>query len=73
MYDFPKPWMQRGELEKLGLSRTLLDRAYHSQGQTFAIKVDPMKKNSKINYYTPGLEAWIQKDIAIQVKAMRRR
>lgn len=73
MYDFPKPWMKRGELEKLGLTRALLDRAYHFPGQDFAIKADPMKENSVVIYYTPSLAAWIAKDISTQTRAMRRR
>lgn len=73
MREYPKTWMKRGELEKLGISRVLLDRAYHSPGQDFATKADPMKSNSAVLYYTPGLDEWISKDISVQVKAMRRR
>ena len=72
-FNFPKPWMKRGELEKLGISRVLLDRAYHAKNQTFATKVDPLKSNSAVIYYTPGLDEWMVKDIETQVRSMRSR
>lgn len=70
--EFPKPVMKTGELIQMGFSREYLRRAYGSKGQRFATKVNPAHPNSAILYDTAGFAAWIDRDIAAQVKGMRR-
>lgn len=69
---FPKPYMRMNELVAMGISRSLLQRAYGDRAQRFAQKVSPCKRNSPIIYNTEGLAAWMDKDIQNQLRGMRR-
>lgn len=64
--DYPKAIMTTSELKQMGFTRTYLERAYHSKGNTFATKVDPAKEKSPIIFDTTGFEAWRQKEIQAQ-------
>ena len=61
--------MSRTELEGLGIPRTLLERAYEDPKQTFAQKLNPSKKHSKIIFMTEGFEAWRMKQAELERKA----
>ena len=67
--EFEKRFMKRSELIKMGLSESMLDRAYGDTKQTFAVKMNPAKPNSTIIYDTVGLAKWWDRQIRIQ-KAM---
>lgn len=64
--EYPKPLMRKTELMKMGFSQRYLDRAYSSNGNNFATKVNPSKRTSAIIYDTAGFEAWRQKEIKAQ-------
>lgn len=70
--NYPKLLMSRNELINFGISRTELEIAYLAPGQTFAKKVNPLKKNSPIKYDTEGFEKWRQKEIVHQQRAIRK-
>ena len=71
--EYPKPIMKRTELMDMGFPETYLDRAYASEGQTFATKMNPLKPKSPVIYDTKGFEEWRQADIKVQVRAMNGR
>ena len=68
---YPKAIMSRTELEELGIPRTLLERAYADPKQTFAQKLNPLKKHSKIIFMTDGFEEWRQKQADIERRGRR--
>lgn len=70
--EYPKPIMKRSELLKMGFPEEFLDRAYRVRGQTFAVKLNPMKQNSPIIFQTEEFEQWRQKDAQTQERARRR-
>ena len=63
---YPKKIMSRPDLIKMGFSETYLRRAFATPGQTFAWQDNPKIKNSPF-------EAWRQKDIQMQQKAVQQR
>lgn len=69
---YPKRFMKKSELEEMGFSDEYLMYAYRSRNNNFASKNNPTKKNSAIFFDTAGFEAWRQRDIKAQVKAMPR-
>ena len=69
---FPKKFMYTSELQKLGLSRRILRRAYGDKNQRFAFKISPEKKTSAICYDTDGLAEWFERNISAEVKGMQR-
>jgi len=71
--EYPKPFMGKKELIKMGLPPQYLNRAIAVQGQTFAFKLDPSKKTSPYIFDTQGFEAWRIKDTAMQNKVNQRR
>ena len=71
--EYPKPIMKRTELMEMGFPETYLNRAYASKGQTFATKMNPLKKKSPVLYDTAGFERWRQEEIKMQDKAMEGR
>lgn len=70
---YPKKIMSRPDLIKMGFSETYLRRAFATQGQTFAWQDNPKIKNSPYYYDTEAFEAWRQKDIQMQQKAVQQR
>lgn len=70
--DYPKPFMGKKELMKMGLSLQYLNRAIAAPGQTFAFKQDPSKKTSPYIFDTQGFEKWRVKDTVMQGKAIQR-
>lgn len=71
--EYPKPFMGKQDLIKMGLPLQYLNRAIAAPGQTFAFKLDPTKKTSPYIFDTKGFEKWREKDTATQNKAMQRR
>ena len=71
--EYSKPIMKISELIEMGFPKEYLLRAYRASGQTFAVKMDPLKKNSPIIFETKGFEAWRVNDSLIQRKARARR
>lgn len=70
--DYPKPVMRLSELVGMGFPEELLMKAYRSQGQNFAGKIDPAKKNSPIIFETAGFEAWRLSRIRMENRSMMR-
>ncbi len=70
--EYPKPFMGKRELMKMGLSLQYLNRAIAVPGQTFAFKQDPSKKTSPYIFDTQGFEKWRVKDTVMQGKAIQR-
>lgn len=70
---YPKKIMSRPDLIKMGFSETYLRRAFATPGQTFAWQDNPKVKNSPYYYDTEAFEAWRQKDIQMQQKAVQQR
>ena len=70
--EYPKPFMGKRELMKMGLSLQYLNRAIAFPGQTFAFKQDPSKKTSPYIFDTQGFEKWRVKDTVMQGKAIQR-
>lgn len=58
---FPKKFMRKQELVKMGFPEAMLLRAYRERGQSFARKADPLKTNSPIVFDTDGLGKWWEK------------
>ena len=71
--EFPKAYMTTNELVELGISRTLLRRAYGDRSQRFATKISPCKRNSPIIYCTSELAKWMEDDVKNQLRGMMRR
>lgn len=67
---YPKPYMRKRELVRMGIPSEMLDRAYRSKGQRFAQKIDPTKSNSPILFDTDGFERWRMKQMNIEQRAM---
>ena len=67
--DYPKPFMSKNELIKMGLSEKYLYRAIAVPGQRFAFKENPANKNSPIKFDTVEFEKWRIKDAEMQEKA----
>lgn len=67
---YPKQVMRIAELEKLGLSKSLLMTAYRRKGQTYAWKMNPMKANSPIVFDTEAFEKWRIQMISGRVAAI---
>jgi hypothetical protein len=63
---YPKPYMKRRELVRMGIPGEMLDRAYRSKGQRFAQKMNPAKVNSPILFETEGFERWRIKQMNIE-------
>ncbi len=55
---YPKPFMRLQELREMGLPNEFLQEAYRSNGQTFAQKINPVKRNSPIVFDTENFEKW---------------
>ncbi len=55
---YPKPFMRLQELREMGLPNEFLQEAYRSKGQTFAQKINPVKRNSPIVFDTENFEKW---------------
>ena len=72
MITFPRKFMRKQELMKLGLPEALLDSARGDRKQRFAMKLNPLKSNSPIIFDTEELAKWMDREIASQVKAMPR-
>lgn len=72
MITFPRKFMRKQELMKLGLPEALLDSVRGDRRQRFVMKMNPMKRNSPIIFDTEELAKWMDKEIASQVKAMPR-
>uniref|UniRef100_A0AAU8AYN5 UBA domain-containing protein n=1 Tax=Dulem virus 35 TaxID=3145753 RepID=A0AAU8AYN5_9CAUD len=70
--EYPKPVMKLTELMEMGFPKEFLMTAYRSTGNNFATKINPMKANSAIIFDTQKFDAWNQKQIAAQVKAIPR-
>lgn len=64
--EYPKKYMRKSELLRMGLPESMLERAYRSKGQKFAQKLNPSKLNSPIMYDTEGLERWRMKQMNIE-------
>lgn len=71
MMKYPKKIMRKSELIKLGFPEALLDRAYRHRGQTFAMKLNPLKTNSVIVFDTEGFEEWRLEQIKLEQKSMQ--
>lgn len=70
--EYPKPFMGKKELMKMGLKLQYLNRAIATPGQTFAFKQDPSKKTSPYIFDTQGFEKWRVKDTVMQGKTRQR-
>lgn len=64
---YPKRIMRKSELIKLGFSKTQLEIAYLSKGQSFARKINPLKRNSPILFDTEGLEKFLQRQSKLSI------
>ncbi len=64
--EYPKPIMKLRELKDMGFPEEFLFRAYYANGQTFASKINPMKKSSPIFFDTAGFEKWRLQQIKLQ-------
>ena len=73
MFTFPKPRMRLRELMAMGFSERELEAAYRANGQRFAHKLNPSKKNSPIVFDTDGLGKYFEKLAAAEDAAMRKR
>lgn len=54
--EYPKPIMNKKELMAMGFTRSYLDRAAGTKGQTFAFRINPMNATSPLLFDTAGLE-----------------
>lgn len=62
MLKYPRQIMRLSEMkEQMGFPEELLLNAYRTKGQKFAQKINPMKKNSPIIFYTEEFEKWRMK------------
>lgn len=64
--NFPQKFMKMNDLIKLGFPREMLMRLFREEGQTFAFKMNPEKKNSHIVFDTDGLARKIEREIKIE-------
>lgn len=71
--DYPKPFMCKRELMKMGIPEIYLDRAMASPGQTFAARSNPLNGKSPIIFDTEGFEEWRKKDAKAQGEARKTR
>lgn len=70
--EFPKAVMSVNELTEMGFSRESLMIAYRARGQTFARKLNPQRRNSKIEFDTEEFYKWWLAQVASQNKAIQR-
>ena len=70
--EYPKKIMKTSELVKMGFPEAFLERAYYSKGQTFAQKINPLKANSPIMFYTEGFEKWRAEQMKLEQKSRGR-
>lgn len=56
--EYPKQIMRMRELIEMGVPEETLQAAYRMPRQTFARKINPLKKNSPIVFDTKGFEKW---------------
>lgn len=69
---YPKAVMKTSELIEMGFPESMLMTAYRTNGQEFAQKADPRKKNSPILFDTEGFEEWRLKKLRAENKAIMR-
>lgn len=69
MVPFPKRFMRQQELLRMGIDKSLLDRARAERGQRFIMKLDPLKQNSPILVDTEGLARWMDREMKAQEDA----
>lgn len=67
MPTYPKQIMRMSELKKMGFPEEFLLAAYRNPVQTFAHKINPIKRSSPIVFDTDGLEKWRQKQIKAEI------
>lgn len=67
--DYPKQVMKMKEMLEMGFPEEFLLRAYRSEKQTFAWKMDMTKKNSTILFDTAQFEKYRLGLISIEQKA----
>lgn len=72
MIKFPKAFMRASELVEMGIPAELIARAYGDRNQTFAMKINPAKKNSPLILETAGFAEWMARQIDAQVKGLER-
>lgn len=71
---YPKPFMSLEEMaEFTGFSREYLMKIYRRKDNNFAGKLDPTVRNSKIFFDTEKFDQWREKQIKMEVEAMRRK
>ncbi len=64
--EFPRAVMRLSELKEMGYPEALLLEAWREKGQDFALKQNPLKKNSPIIYHTEGLKKWLRQRIKLE-------
>ena len=70
--EFPKPIMTISELNEMGFSKESLLTAYRAKGQTFARKLNPQSRNSKIEFDTTEFYKWWLAQVSAQNRAIQR-
>lgn len=70
--EYPKQIMKVSELKEMGFPEKFLMIAYLTKGQTFAQKLNTVKKNSPIIFDTEGFEKWRLNRLAAENKALPR-
>ena len=68
--EYPKLFMKKSELEKMGFPEEFLMNAYRYKGQRFAQKVNSAVKNSPIFFNTEGFEKWRRQQLEIENAAL---
>lgn len=69
--EYPKELMRKKELVGMGIPESYIDRAIAAPGQSFAVKINPLKKNSPYILNTKGFEEWRKKDAELQMNARK--
>lgn len=64
--------MKISELEEMGFPKEFLIKAYRSRGQDFAMKINPLKRNSHIIFETDVFEKWRIAQVDSQRRMQRR-
>lgn len=67
-WDGKKRYMKTSELVADGIPIKMLYRAYHTRGQTFATKMNPLKRNSPLLFDMPEFEAWYKTQCEMQAR-----
>ena len=70
---YPKELMRKKDLIKMGIPEAYIDRAITDPNQSFAFKINPMKKNSPYIFDTKKFEKWREEDEKQQMKAKKMR